>query len=62
MRAAVLTGVNQPLEILDVQTDQPGPHEVLIRTAAALLGCSIVTGFDALKSGEVARSVIRMND
>ena len=35
MRAAVLTGVNRDLEILDVNVDAPGPNEVLIRTAAA---------------------------
>ena len=35
MRAAVLTGVDQPLEILDLEVDQPRAHEVLIRTGAA---------------------------
>lgn len=35
MRAAVLTEVNQPLEILELQVDRPGPREVLIRTVAA---------------------------
>ena len=35
MKAAVLREVNKPLEIEDVQIDKPGPHEVLIRTAAA---------------------------
>jgi S-(hydroxymethyl)glutathione dehydrogenase/alcohol dehydrogenase len=35
MRAATLTTVNQPLEILDIEVDAPGPNEVLIRTAAA---------------------------
>ena len=35
MRAAVLTEVNKPLEILDVDVDGPQANEVLIRTAAA---------------------------
>jgi S-(hydroxymethyl)glutathione dehydrogenase / alcohol dehydrogenase len=35
MKAAVLREVNKPLQIEDVQIGKPGPHEVLIRTAAA---------------------------
>ena len=35
MRAAVLRTVPGKLEIEDVSIDEPGPHEVLIRTAAA---------------------------
>ena len=35
MRAAVLRQVGTPLQIEDVQINKPGPHEVLIRTAAA---------------------------
>ncbi|MDE0350829.1 MAG: alcohol dehydrogenase catalytic domain-containing protein, partial [Gammaproteobacteria bacterium] len=35
MKAAVLREVNQPLEIEDVQHGNPGPREVLVRTAAA---------------------------
>ena len=35
MKAAVLREVGKPLEIEDVQIGKPGPHEVLIRTAAA---------------------------
>ena len=35
MRAAVLTGVNQPLEILDLEVDKPRANEVLIRTHTA---------------------------
>jgi S-(hydroxymethyl)glutathione dehydrogenase/alcohol dehydrogenase len=35
MKAAVLREVGKPLQIEDVQIDKPGPHEVLIRTAAA---------------------------
>jgi len=35
MKAAVLREVNKPLTIEDVQVSKPGPHEVLIRTAAA---------------------------
>ena len=34
MKAAVLREAGQPLQIEDVQVDKPGPHEVLIRTAA----------------------------
>lgn len=34
MKAAVLREVGQPLQIEEVQIDKPGPHEVLIRTAA----------------------------
>jgi S-(hydroxymethyl)glutathione dehydrogenase/alcohol dehydrogenase len=35
MKAAVLREVGKPLSIEDVQIGKPGPHEVLIRTAAA---------------------------
>ena len=35
MKAAVLREARQPLQIEDVQINKPGPHEVLIRTAAA---------------------------
>jgi S-(hydroxymethyl)glutathione dehydrogenase/alcohol dehydrogenase len=35
MKAAVLRQVGTPLQIEDVQISKPGPHEVLIRTAAA---------------------------
>ena len=35
MKAAVLREVGKPLEVEDVQINKPGPHEVLIRTAAA---------------------------
>ena len=35
MKAAVLRQVRTPLQIEDVQIGKPGPHEVLIRTAAA---------------------------
>ena len=35
MKAAVLREVKKPLQIEDVQINKPGPHEVLIRTAAA---------------------------
>ncbi|RST31123.1 Zn-dependent alcohol dehydrogenase [Sphingomonas ginkgonis] len=34
MKAAVLTAVGAPLEIQEVPISKPGPHEVLIRTAA----------------------------
>lgn len=34
MKAAVLTGFNQPLEIQDVTLDDPGPGQVLVKTAA----------------------------
>ncbi|MEZ5710971.1 MAG: Zn-dependent alcohol dehydrogenase [Blastomonas sp.] len=34
MKAAVLIEPGKPLEIEDLQIDKPGPHEVLIRTAA----------------------------
>ena len=34
MKAAVLRGINQPLEIEDVSIDKPGPREVLVRTTA----------------------------
>src|ERR1700742_571891 len=37
MKAAVLREIGKPLVIEDVQINKPGPHEVLIRTAAA--GC-----------------------
>ena len=35
MKAAVLHDVNQPLQIEEVQIDNPGPREVLIRTGAS---------------------------
>ncbi|MEM7802971.1 MAG: Zn-dependent alcohol dehydrogenase [Chloroflexota bacterium] len=35
MKAAVLREINQPLVIEDVQIDNPGPREVIVRTAAA---------------------------
>jgi S-(hydroxymethyl)glutathione dehydrogenase / alcohol dehydrogenase len=35
MKAAVLREVGKPLQIEDVRISKPGPHEVLIRTAAA---------------------------
>jgi S-(hydroxymethyl)glutathione dehydrogenase / alcohol dehydrogenase len=35
MKAAVLREVKKPLSIEDVKISKPGPHEVLIRTAAA---------------------------
>jgi S-(hydroxymethyl)glutathione dehydrogenase / alcohol dehydrogenase len=35
MKAAVMREVGKPLQIEDVQIAKPGPHEVLIRTAAA---------------------------
>ena len=35
MKAAVLREINKPLIIEDVQIDNPGPHEVLVQTAAA---------------------------
>jgi S-(hydroxymethyl)glutathione dehydrogenase/alcohol dehydrogenase len=35
MRAAILREIPGKLEIDDVQIDKPGPHEVLVRTAAA---------------------------
>lgn len=35
MKAAVLREVRTPLQIEDVEIGKPGPHEVLIRTAAA---------------------------
>src|SRR5580658_7070753 len=35
MKAAVLREVKKPLSIEDVQIGKPGPHEVLVRTAAA---------------------------
>ncbi len=35
MKAAVLRGIKQPLEIEDIQISKPGPREVLIRTTCA---------------------------
>ncbi len=32
MRAALLTAIGQPLEVVDVETPRPGPDEVLVRT------------------------------
>lgn len=34
MKAAIFHGPGKPLTIEDVSIDNPGPHEVLIRTAA----------------------------
>ena len=35
MKAAVLREINRPLKVEDVEIDQPGPREVLIRTGAS---------------------------
>ena len=35
MQAAVFRTVHQPLTIEDVDISAPGPHEVLVQTAAA---------------------------
>ena len=35
MKAAVLYEVNSPLEVEEVKIDNPGPHEVLVRTGAS---------------------------
>jgi len=35
MRAAVLNAYDEPLEIAEIQIDEPGPHEVLVRTVAS---------------------------
>jgi len=35
VKAALLTAIDAPLEIVDLQIDDPGPQEVRIRTAAA---------------------------
>ena len=34
MKAAVLRGINRPLEVEDVSIDNPGPNEVLVQTRA----------------------------
>lgn len=34
MKAAVLREINRPLEVGEVQIDQPGSREVLVRTRA----------------------------
>ena len=34
MKAAILVAPNQPLQVEDISIANPGPHEVLIRTAA----------------------------
>ena len=34
MKAAVLREVDRPLEVEEIQIDNPGPHEVLVRTGA----------------------------
>ncbi|MCA9854140.1 MAG: alcohol dehydrogenase catalytic domain-containing protein, partial [Dehalococcoidia bacterium] len=35
MKAAVMYGVNQPLQIEDVEVDAPGAGEVLVKTSAS---------------------------
>ncbi|HXD91054.1 MAG TPA: Zn-dependent alcohol dehydrogenase [Candidatus Binataceae bacterium] len=35
MKAAMFRAIDQPLTIEDVEIDQPGPHEVLVRTVAS---------------------------
>ena len=35
MKAAIMVGANEPVEIHDISIDQPGPREVLIRTGAS---------------------------
>jgi len=51
MRAAVLTEVGKPLSVEDVTIDNPGPREVLIRTAASGLCHSDLHYVDGLWPG-----------
>jgi S-(hydroxymethyl)glutathione dehydrogenase/alcohol dehydrogenase len=47
LKAAVLRAIQSPLTFEDVEVDRPGPHEVLVRTAAAGLcgsDVSAITG------------------
>jgi S-(hydroxymethyl)glutathione dehydrogenase/alcohol dehydrogenase len=53
MRAAVLTEVGGPLAIEEVVIDNPGPREVLIRTAASGLCHSDLHYVDGLWPGEM---------
>ena len=34
-RAAVLTGYHQPFQVREVELDEPGPNEVLLKVTAA---------------------------
>jgi alcohol dehydrogenase (nicotinoprotein) len=34
-RAAVLTGYHQPFQVMELELDEPGPHEVLLKMSAA---------------------------
>ena len=57
MKAAVLHEVNKPLVIEDVSLPNPGPREVLIRTAVAgLFGASEWESNAARIDGGVAES------
>ena len=65
MKAAVLRAVGQPLQVEEVEIDDPGPREVLIRTGATGVCHSdlhYAEGNDSIQMpvilGRVARSVI----
>src|SRR5688572_23640127 len=46
MRAAVVRELNAPVAIEDVEHDRPGPHEVVVRTAAAGVCHSDLSGIE----------------
>jgi S-(hydroxymethyl)glutathione dehydrogenase/alcohol dehydrogenase len=46
MKAAVVRELNAPVTIEEVETDRPGPHEVVVRTAAAGVCHSDLSGIN----------------
>src|SRR4051812_49170969 len=53
MKAAVVRELNAPVTIEEVEVDRPGPHEVVVRTAAAGVCHSDLSGI----SGKIAYPV-----
>lgn len=53
MKAAVLRSVGAPLEVEEVQIDEPGPREVLVRTAAAGVCHSDLSGLNGSLPSEL---------
>lgn len=67
MKAAVMRANNAPLELEEVRIDDPGPGEVLLKTAASGICHSDLTvieveevnhAFDLMRTGEAARQMI----
>ena len=70
MKAAVLIAPNQPLAIEQLQISKPGPHEVLIRTAACglchsdlhVIGGAIAFPLPCVLGHEVAGEIVEVGE